>query len=50
MLPQPNWPEDHDAKAVALIERLSRATEFQVAPISWSSGIILLVRRPHLAA
>jgi predicted O-methyltransferase YrrM len=45
MLPQSNWPEGHDAKAAALIERLSHETEFQVAPISWSSGIILLVRR-----
>lgn len=44
MLPQPNWPEGHDAKAAALIERLSRETGFQIAPLSWSSGIILLVR------
>ena len=45
MLPQPNWPEGHDVKAAALVERLSTETEFQVAPLSWSSGIILLVRR-----
>ena len=44
MLPQPNWPEGHDAKAAALIERLSRETEFQLAPLSWSSGVLLLVR------
>src|SRR6185503_6750199 len=47
MLPQSNWPEGHDAKAAALIERLSRETEFQIAPLSWSSGIIILVRRPQ---
>jgi predicted O-methyltransferase YrrM len=46
MLPQPNWPEGHDARAAALMQRLSRETEFNVAAISWSSGIILLVRRP----
>ena len=45
MLPQPNWPEGHDAKAAALIDRLSRETKFQIAPLSWSSGVILLVRR-----
>ena len=50
MLPQPNWPEGHDAKAAVLIERLSRETEFQIAPLSWSSGIILLVRRSDSAA
>jgi predicted O-methyltransferase YrrM len=49
MLPQPNWPEGHDLKAAALIERLSREIEFQVAPLSWSSGIVLLVRRPQAA-
>ena len=47
MLPQSNWPEGHDIKAVALIERLSRETEFQIAPLAWSSGIVLLVRRPQ---
>ena len=47
MLPQPNWPEGHDTKADALVERLSSETEFQIAPLAWSSGIVLLVRRPH---
>jgi predicted O-methyltransferase YrrM len=49
MLPQPNWPEGHDARAASLMQRLSRETEFQVAPLFWSSGIILVVRRPHAA-
>ena len=47
MLPQPNWPEGHGVKADALTDRLSRETEFQIAPLSWSSGILLLVRRPQ---
>jgi len=50
MLPQPNWPDGHGAMAAALLQRLSSETEFQVAPLSWSTGIILLVRRPHPAA
>ena len=50
MLPQPNWPDGHGAMAAALVQRLSSETEFQVAPLSWSTGIILLVRRPHPAA
>ena len=49
MLPQANWPEGHDAKAAALIDRLSREPAFQIAPLSWSSGIILLVRHPQPA-
>ena len=49
MLPQANWPEGHDAKAAALIDRLSREPAFQIAPLSWSSGIILLVRHPQSA-
>jgi len=49
MLPQPNWPEGHDAKAAALIDRLSCEPAFQIAPLSWSSGIILLVRHPQPA-
>ena len=49
MLPQPNWPDGHEGKASALIERLAQESNFQVAPMAWSSGIILLVRRPNTA-
>jgi len=45
MLPQSNWPEGHDAKAAALIGSLATKHEFQAVPLSWSTGIILLVRR-----
>jgi predicted O-methyltransferase YrrM len=45
MLPQPNWPEGHDKKAEALLERLSRETAFQISPLAWASGIVVLVRR-----
>src|SRR3569833_3224549 len=50
MLPQPHWPDGHGARAAALMQRLSRETEIKVAPLSWSSGIILLVRRPQATA
>ena len=49
MLPQPNWPDGHDKKAVALVDRLSAESRFQIAPLAWASGVIILVRRPHPA-
>ena len=49
MLPQPNWPEGHEAKAAALLDRLSREADFQISPLAWASGIVVLVRRPHPA-
>ncbi|HTB98491.1 MAG TPA: class I SAM-dependent methyltransferase [Terracidiphilus sp.] len=46
MLPQPNWPEGHDQKALTLLYRLSSNPTFHLAPMAWASGIAVLVRRP----
>jgi predicted O-methyltransferase YrrM len=46
MLPQPNWPEGHDQKAAALIHTLSSRPGFRMAPLAWSTGIAVLVRKP----
>lgn len=45
MLPQPNWPEGHDAKAASLIGRFEQLTGFAVTKLSWSTGLVLAVRR-----
>jgi predicted O-methyltransferase YrrM len=45
MLPQPNWPEGHDIKAVNLLYSLSSHPGFHMAPLVWSSGVAVLVRK-----
>ncbi len=45
MLPQPNWPDGHAAKAEALIARLESLPGFRITKLSWSTGLILCVRR-----
>ena len=44
MLPQPNWPEGHAAKAAALIDRLLSLDGFQSTWLEWSTGVIVCVR------
>ena len=44
MLPQPNWPDGHDVKAAALIERLLLLQDFQSTWLEWSTGLIICVR------
>jgi predicted O-methyltransferase YrrM len=45
MLAQPNWPEGHELKAANLLHTLSTNPAFRMAPMSWSTGIVLLVRK-----
>jgi len=44
LLPQENWPTDHAPKVKQLIEKLASLTDFRSVPLTWSSGIMLLVR------
>jgi predicted O-methyltransferase YrrM len=46
LLPQPNWPDGHDAKVSALIEDLEGREGFHAAKLSWASGVMVLVRAP----
>lgn len=46
MLPQPNWPAGHDEKATQLLATLSSHPGFHMAPLVWSTGIAILVRKP----
>lgn len=45
MLPQANWPEGHQEKAIALIERLEGRKDLWVVKQHWASGIIIGVKR-----
>jgi predicted O-methyltransferase YrrM len=46
MLPQPNWPDGHAAKVPVLLDRLASDNRFVIAPMSWASGVVVVVRRP----
>ena len=45
LLPQPNWPDGHAAKAPALVEDIERRGEFTTVRMAWASGLMLVVRR-----
>lgn len=45
MLPQPSWPEGHGVTAAALIANLEQFRGFEVAKLTWSTGLMLLVKR-----
>jgi predicted O-methyltransferase YrrM len=45
LLPQPNWPEGHAVKASDLIGRFEQLTGFAVTKLSWSTGLIVAVKR-----
>lgn len=44
MLPQPNWPEGHDQKALNLIDYLDGRQDLAVTKQVWATGIILAVK------
>jgi len=44
MLPQPNWPEGHDQKALKLIEYLDSRKDLSITKQVWATGIILAVK------
>jgi predicted O-methyltransferase YrrM len=45
MLPQPNWPADHAPKVAALLAALDAATDIETAKLSWSTGVVIAVKR-----
>ena len=47
MNPQPNWPEGHDQKALALEKFLLQQEKFSVTVFNWSTGIILVTPKSH---
>lgn len=45
MLPQSNWPEGHAEKVPVLLDRLTADPRFVVAPMTWSSGVVIAARQ-----
>ncbi|WP_217602471.1 O-methyltransferase [Chitinophaga sp. GbtcB8] len=45
MLPQPNWPEGHQEKAINFIKYLESRTDLVLTKQNWATGIIIAVRR-----
>ncbi|WP_046369897.1 O-methyltransferase [Flavihumibacter petaseus] len=45
MLPQPNWPEGHAAKARQLMDYLDTRTDLLLTRLNWASGIIIAVKK-----
>jgi len=45
MLPQPNWPEGHEEKVMNLIQKLESRSDLLLTKQSWSSGIIIGVKK-----
>jgi predicted O-methyltransferase YrrM len=45
MLPQTNWPEGHQEKVLALIDKLDKRTDLNIVRQCWASGIIIASKR-----
>jgi predicted O-methyltransferase YrrM len=45
MLPQPNWPEGHQEKAINFVKHLESRSDFVVTKQHWATGIIIAVKR-----
>lgn len=45
MLPQPNWPEGHQEKALSLVEYLENRNDLVLTKQHWATGIIIAVKK-----
>jgi predicted O-methyltransferase YrrM len=45
MLPQPNWPAGHEAKADAFISMLGKRKDLLLTKMNWSTGLIIVVKK-----
>lgn len=45
MLPQPNWPDGHAAKATKLIAELEGRADLFVTKMAWASGLMICTKR-----
>ena len=45
MLPQPNWPEGHQEKAVNFVKYLESRSDLIVTKQHWATGIIIAVKK-----
>ncbi|WP_373496603.1 O-methyltransferase [Aquiflexum sp.] len=45
MLPQPNWPEGHNEKAINFIKYLESREDLTLTKMNWATGIIVKVKK-----
>ncbi|RZK85467.1 MAG: SAM-dependent methyltransferase, partial [Pedobacter sp.] len=45
MLPQPNWPEGHQEKAIKLIKDLELREDLHLTKQVWATGILIAVKK-----
>lgn len=45
MLPQPNWPEGHQEKAINFVKYLESRTDLVLTKQNWATGIIIAVKK-----
>ena len=45
MLPQPNWPDGHDQKAINLISCLDARDDLSLTKQAWATGIVIAVKK-----
>lgn len=45
MLPQPNWPEGHHEKALALVDYLEKRDDLILTKQCWATGILIAVKK-----
>ena len=44
MLPQENWPKEHDIKANHLIQHLENREDIMLTKMCWSTGIVICTK------
>ena len=45
LLPQPDWPEGHQANVDLLLERLLARPDFFLTKLDWSTGLLIATKR-----
>lgn len=45
MLPQPNWPDGHEEKAINFVKYLESRNDLLVTKQNWATGIIIAVKK-----
>lgn len=45
MLPQPNWPEGHQEKAINFVRYLESRSDLFVSKLHWATGMIIAVKK-----
>jgi predicted O-methyltransferase YrrM len=45
MLPQPNWPDGHQEKAINFVKYLESRTDLTLTKQNWATGIIIAVKK-----